>query len=130
MDNDEPDDHSATEQDIPPVNISRHEPLPPPPEVKYQRPDLDRRDRSSQGMPSGDSKRPSGIGGHGAGLAAGTTFVASIFGGFLIGQFIDRHFFPGKPEWATVICILLGIISGFVNLIRFLQATDHNKHHK
>jgi hypothetical protein len=46
----------------------------------------------------------------------GFEFVCAVAGFLLVGIWIDRHF--GSGQAATLICLLLGLIGGFYNLIR------------
>ena len=112
--------------------LSSHDPLPPPPQVTYTRPTLGR-----AAPPPADSRRPGGPGGGsggngftnlGAGMAAATTFVASVIAGVLIGQWVDHHWGrSGGTPWGTLIFSLLGVAAGFLNLFRVLAATDRSQ---
>jgi len=46
----------------------------------------------------------------------GINMVAATFAGLAIGYFLDR-FFDTSP-WCTIVFLLLGIVSGFVQLFR------------
>ena len=64
----------------------------------------------------------------GSGLAAGTTFAASIIAGFLIGQWVDHRWnHSGGLPWGTLIFGLAGVAAGFLNLFRVISATDRNR---
>ncbi len=63
----------------------------------------------------------------GAGLAAATTFVASVVAGLLIGQWIDHRWNHTGTLWGTLIFSLLGVAAGFLNLFRVLSATDRKR---
>ena len=46
----------------------------------------------------------------------GFDFVCAVAGFVLVGIWIDRHYSSGP--WGTLICLCLGLIGGFYNLIR------------
>lgn len=46
----------------------------------------------------------------------GFELVCAVAGFLLVGLWIDRHYSSGP--WGTLICLLLGLIGGFYNLIR------------
>jgi len=46
----------------------------------------------------------------------GFELVCAVAGFVLVGIWIDRHFSSGP--WGTLICLFLGLIGGFYNLIR------------
>lgn len=46
----------------------------------------------------------------------GIELFGSILGFTLVGLWIDRHY--GTEPWALLICVVLGFIGGFYNLIR------------
>lgn len=46
----------------------------------------------------------------------GFEFVCAVAGFVLVGLWIDRHYSFGP--WATLVCLSLGLIGGFYNLIR------------
>jgi hypothetical protein len=46
----------------------------------------------------------------------GFELVCAVAGFVLVGIWIDRHYSSGP--WATLICLFLGLIGGFYNLIR------------
>jgi Putative F0F1-ATPase subunit Ca2+/Mg2+ transporter len=46
----------------------------------------------------------------------GFDFVCAVAGFVLVGIWIDRHYSSGP--WGTLICLFLGLIGGFYNLIR------------
>lgn len=116
------------------IALPSHAPLPPPPEVTYTRPKTAGRSASptgarrpdSTGGMSSDSDDGSGFTKLGSGMAAATTFVASVVAGFLIGQWID-HRWPGATPWGTLVFSLLGVAAGFLNLFRVLAATDRSR---
>lgn len=121
------------------IAVPSHDPLPLPPEVTFTRPPL--------GKPTPFSPRPLGAQGQrtaqesdndpsagssavklGSGLAAATTFAASIIAGFLIGQWIDHRWnHGGGLPWGTLIFSLAGVAAGFLNLFRVLSATDRSR---
>ncbi len=121
------------EDETPQIVVPSHAPLPLPPEVHYSRPttkrpaaSADTRRSSSPRGPSSDSDDGSGFTNLGSGMAAATTFVASVVAGFLIGQWID-HRWPGATPWGTLVFSLLGVAAGFLNLFRVLAATDRSR---
>ncbi len=114
----------------PPVSVPSHDPLPPPPEVHYTRPVPKAPPGSSPSARQAGPSTGSDVGGSGftklgSGLAAATTFVASVVAGFLIGQWVDHCWGrPGGTPWGTLVFSLLGVAAGFLNLFRVLAATD------
>jgi ATP synthase protein I len=54
--------------------------------------------------------------------SAGLVLVVATFIGLAIGYFLDK-LFNTKP-WLTIIFLLLGIISGFRDLLRFAGKQD------
>jgi putative F0F1-ATPase subunit (Ca2+/Mg2+ transporter) len=46
----------------------------------------------------------------------GFELVCAVAGFVLVGIWIDRHY--GSGPWGTLICLFLGLIGGFYNLIR------------
>ena len=64
--------------------------------------------------------------GHGAGIAAGTTFVVSIIAGAVAGNFIDARWDHTGTPWATIGLLLLGAVAGFINMQRILNRSDRN----
>ena len=51
--------------------------------------------------------------------AVGFSMVLAIFIGLAIGVYIDKTF--GTHPWATLICLIIGIIAGFNNLFYFTK---------
>ncbi len=118
----------ANENEVPLVIPSR-DPLPPPPEIEFTRPSLDRRASRSQGTVS---HRPADAGGeassgHGAGLAAGFTFVASVLAGVIAGSWIDAHYNHSSTPWGTIVMTLAGLGVGFTNLFTLLSRGKRRK---
>jgi hypothetical protein len=126
-------DGADGDADIPQIVVPSHAPLPPPPEVHYSRPTTKRPSPSSavRGSDLMGSPRSDDGGGFtklGAGMAAATTFVASVVAGLLIGQWIDHRWGkPGATPWGTLVFSLLGVAAGFLNLFRVLAATDRSQ---
>lgn len=52
-------------------------------------------------------------------MVVGIMFVVSIIVGLVIGHYLDRWL--GTSPWGTLIFILLGIASGFVNFFRTIS---------
>ena len=124
------------DREMPRIVVPSHEPLPPPPQVNYTRPTIGRStapsgnppQRPGQTRPTGESGRDSGFTKLGSGLAAATTFVASVVAGFIIGQWVDHRWgHPGGTPWGTLVFSLLGVAAGFLNLFRVLAATDRGQ---
>jgi len=46
----------------------------------------------------------------------GFELVCAVAGFVLVGVWIDRHY--GSGPWGTLVCLCLGLIGGFYNLIR------------
>lgn len=126
MDNEEPDEVPSPDEDDPTIDVESHDPLPSPPEVHYQRPELGYPRHSTQDSSAGGGQRPSGPGNQGAGLAAGTTFVVSIIAGAVIGNWVDAHYVHAAIPWATIILTILGAVAGFSNMMRLLSRSNRN----
>ena len=125
------------DEDSHPIVVPLHDPLPPPPEVHYTRPTIGQvspapslfsaaaSPRDSQPNDESGSRNALKLG---SGLAAGTTFTASIVAGFLLGQWVDHHWnHAGGTPWGTLVCSLVGIAAGFLNLFRVISATDRSR---
>lgn len=55
----------------------------------------------------------------------GIAMAASIFVGLGIGYLIDNKVFGGRTApWFTAIFLILGIIAGFLNLVRLAKRKD------
>ncbi len=116
------------DEETPHIVVPSHDPLPPPPIVEFTRPTLDRRASSPRSGTSGASPNPGeGAGGHGAGLAAGFTFVASILAGLLAGTWLDGHFNHSNTPWGTMVMTLAGAGVGFSNMFKLLSRGNRRK---
>ncbi len=119
------------DEDEGPLVVPSHDPLPPPPEVRYTRPTLGQKSSPAPGQSYGTSEGwndPSQAASHGAGLAAGLTFVTGIVGGAMLGNWIDQRWEAhSSMPWATLILTLVGAAVGFVNLQRLTARTNRNK---
>lgn len=123
------------DEDTPPIVVPSHDPLPPPPELHYTRPSLGQKTPGSSlkggGNPSlGGWEDPGEAASHGAGLAAGATFVVSIIAGAMLGNWIDQRWNHTGMPWATLIMTLLGATVGFLNLKRILDRANRNRNQK
>jgi F0F1-type ATP synthase assembly protein I len=125
------------DDDTPPVAVPSHSPLPPPPVVEFTRPTSGKpasaapRQLGGQPQrtsPEDDASPGSGVVKLGSGLAAATTFAASLIAGFLIGQWVDHRWnHGGGLPWGTLVFSLAGLAAGFLNLFRVLSATDRSR---
>jgi len=112
--------------------VPLHHPLPPPPEVLYTRPRLGKKSSTSFNGSSGNEPSDGWIEAsqavnHGAGLAAGLTFVTSIVAGALLGNWIDQRWDQHSTmPWATLVLTLVGAVVGFVNLQRLTARSNRN----
>jgi len=52
-------------------------------------------------------------------LTVGTTLVASIVTGYLLGSYLDRKW--GTSPWLVVAGVMLGTAAGFVSLFRMVS---------
>lgn len=127
----EPERAGDEGDDATPIALPPREALPPPPEVTYSRPSLGHaapaQTSSSQrlvGGQNGPATPMDNAARMGAGLSAGITLAASVVVGFLIGQYIDRHYNHSAMPWGTLVMSLAGIAAGFLNLFRILGAAD------
>lgn len=135
-------ENAPEDDETSPLVIPSRSPLPPPPEVPYTRPDSRPKSSTNSGfVPSqpltksqeNESKSQVGSGAVklGSGLAAATTFAASIIAGFLIGQWIDHRWnHSGGFPWGTLVFSLAGVAAGFLNLFRVISATDRSQSKK
>jgi F0F1-type ATP synthase assembly protein I len=110
----------ADEDEAPPLVVPSHDPLPPPPEIEFIRPSLNRRDSRSQGTAPNRQTGSEASSGHGAGLAAGFTFVASVLAGLIAGTWLDSHYNHSSTPWGTIGMTLAGMGVGFTNLFKLL----------
>jgi F0F1-type ATP synthase assembly protein I len=53
----------------------------------------------------------------------GITLVVSTLVGFVIGYYLDRWL--STSPWLTIVFLLLGIVSGFVQIFRSLPRLDN-----
>jgi hypothetical protein len=100
--------------------------LPEAPRVTFERPATQaaRGDRPPEGEESirlGRAGRMSGKDLRSAGIAStiGWGLAGSIVAGTLLGHLVDRYLL-GSPTtpWGLIVGFLLGVVSGFVNLVR------------
>ncbi len=118
----------ANENEELPLVIPSRDPLPPPPEIDFTRPSLNRRASTQASVPGG--KADPGLeasSGHGAGLAAGFTFVASVLAGLIAGTWIDAHYNHSSTPWGTIVMTLAGLGVGFTNLFTLLSRGKRRK---
>ena len=128
----ENDAPKQTEDEAPTLVVPSHSPLPPPPEVHYTRPLAGAKSSVGLGQaPTGGSQNPksdsSGAVSHGAGMAAGLTFVTSIVAGLLAGGWLDQHYIHSATPWGTLGMTLVGTAVGFTNMFRLLSPKDRRK---
>ena len=64
---------------------------------------------------------------HGAGMAAGLTFVTSVVAGLLAGGWLDQHYVHGTTPWATLGMTAVGTAVGFTNMSRLLGRGGRRK---
>jgi F0F1-type ATP synthase assembly protein I len=117
------------EEEDTPLVIPTHAPLPPLPEIQFTRPTLNRRRPAKQGtLPLGEADTGSeASSGHGAGLAAGFTFVASVLAGLIAGTWLDAHYNHSSTPWGTIVMTLAGMGVGFTNLSKLLSRGKRRK---
>ena len=117
------------EDEAPPM-VPSHQPLPPPPEVHYIRPTLGRKSSSVSGSVSGSSpggNEPVPEVNHGAGMAAGLSFVTSVIAGLLAGGWLDQHFIHSTTPWGTLGMTAVGTAVGFTNMFRLMSRGTQRK---
>lgn len=120
-------------EDEAPIVVPAHSPLPPPPVVNYTRPKLAPRPSDNTTNSNYGTQAPGEPGepvNHGAGLAAGSTFVVGIVAGATAGNWLDRHYNHTSMPWATLVMTLLGAAAGFSNMLRLLARSDRNRKNK
>ncbi len=117
------------DEETPHIAVPSHDPLPPPPEIHFTRPALDRRSISRQPTSTGGKTgvQTEGPAGHGAGLAAGFSFVASILAGLLAGTWLDARFNHSPTPWWTMGMALAGTGVGFTNMFKLLSRGSRRK---
>jgi hypothetical protein len=129
MGEDVPKTQSDDGDETPDVIVPLHSPLPPPPDVNYSRPTLKsatpgkpwERVELAPRRPGSPPVENTGVS-LGAGMAAGSVFVASVVVGVGIGQWIDQHWIRGAVPWGTILFVLAGVAAGFLNLMRIVSA--------
>ena len=124
----EDDTPNRANEDELPLVIPSHDPLPPPPEIQFTRPTLNRRAPASQGNTSSGADLGEASGSHGAGLAAGFTFVASVLAGLIAGTWLDAHYIHSSTPWGTIGMTLDALGVGFTNLFKLLYRVKPRKH--
>lgn len=118
----------ANEDEETPLVIPSHDPLPPPPEIQFTRPSLNRRASPTLGTAAGKADPGyEASSGHGAGLAAGFTFVASVLAGVIAGTWLDAHYNHSSTPWGTIVMTLAGLGVGFTNLSNLLSRGKRRK---
>lgn len=119
----------ANEDEETPLVIPSHDPLPPPPEIQFTRPSLNRRASPTLGTAAGGKTDAhyEASSGHGAGLAAGFTFVASVLAGLIAGTWLDAHYIHSSTPWGTIVMTLAGLGVGFTNLFALLSRGKRRK---
>jgi hypothetical protein len=100
--------------------------LPEAPRVTFERPTTqaargDRPPEREEGIRLGRAGQMSGKDLRSAGIAStiGWGLAGSIIAGTLLGHLVDRYLLgsPATP-WGLIVGFLLGVVSGFVNLVR------------
>lgn len=112
-----------------PLRVPSHQPLPPPPEVHYTRPTLGKKSShiSSSAGPSSGGGEPESEVNHGAGMAAGLSFVTSVIAGLLAGGWLDQHFIRSTTPWGTLGMTAVGTAVGFTNMFRLMSRGTRRK---
>ena len=128
----ENDAPKQTEDEAPTLVVPSHSPLPPPPEVHYTRPLPGAKSSAGSGQaPTGGSQNPSSGSpepvNHGAGMAAGLTFVTSVVAGLLAGGWLDQRYIHGTTPWGTLGMTIVGTAVGFTNMFRLLSPKNRRK---
>ena len=124
------DDIRARFANVEQADTGTHIDLPPVPHVSYQRPptpeerEAAAREKAREsgartfgggvvGSASGDMK------GSGQALTIGTGLVGSIVAGTFLGWLADKYLLhSGATPWGLIIGFFLGVVSGFINLVR------------
>ena len=114
------------DEDEVPMTVPSHEPLPPPPEVHYTRPKLGIKSSSATGPTSGGGQPASAVN-HGAGMAAGLSFVTSVIAGLLAGGWLDQHYIHSTTPWGTLGMTAVGTAVGFTNMFRLMSRGTRRK---
>jgi F0F1-type ATP synthase assembly protein I len=109
--------------------------LPEAPRVTFERPKTraaqgEREEEGTEVVRFGKAGSLSGKDLRSAGIAStiGWGLVASIAGGALLGHLVDRYLLgnPATP-WGLIVGFLLGVVSGFVNLIRVANRLNRDE---
>ncbi len=116
------------DEDATPIVVPSHAPLPPPPEVHYTRPVIEHRSRDQRALsPRTTDSESQGAAGHGAGLAAGMTFITSILAGLVAGNWLDQHYIHSATPWGLLVMTLVGTAVGFTNMFRLMSRGGRRK---
>jgi F0F1-type ATP synthase assembly protein I len=118
------------DENMAPPRVPSHQPLPPPPEVHYTRPTLGKKSSPISGSASGSSTRgnePVSEVNHGAGMAAGLSFVTSVIAGLLLGGWLDQHYIHSTTPWGTLGMTAVGTAVGFTNMFRLMSRGTRRK---
>lgn len=90
--------------------------LPEPPDIYFERPEL-----PSAGTPG--SMR--GMRTMSLAFSVGISLIAPIIIGALGGNWLDKQL--NTTPWLTLILLLLGVVAGFVQMIRILQRIEREE---
>lgn len=115
----------GNENETPPIAVPSHAPLPPPPDVQFTRPAIGRSPLTGQASSSSGGQQD--ISSHGAGIAAGMTFLVSIIAGATLGSWIDGRWNHTGTPWGTLLMTVLGATAGFINMQRLLTRADRTR---
>lgn len=117
----------GNEDEKPSITIPPRAPLPPPPDVQFTRPTLGRTPLTKSSTSGGATDGAQDISSHGAGIAAGMTFLVSIIAGATLGSWIDGRWNHTGTPWGTLLMTVLGAAAGFINMQRLLTRADRTR---
>lgn len=106
--------------------------LPPVPEIQFERPKTRTAnppkpgEAGKGGLGSGGSMLGGDLRGLGQASTLGITLVVSIAVGAGFGYLADRYLIKSATPWGLIVGFLLGVASGFVNLIRVAGQLDRD----
>lgn len=116
------------DDETPRIAVPSHAPLPPPPDVTYTRPTLERQaPKSSPLTQAQQSHLSQGVQGYGLAITAAITLAVTLLAFVALGQWLDHRFNASGTPWFTIVGLLIGVAGGFFNMIRLLTGATRKK---
>jgi F0F1-type ATP synthase assembly protein I len=102
--------------------------LPDIPDVRFERPATKTANPPKPGEGrAGSFVSDRSLRGMGQASTIGITLVASIAIGTGFGYLLDRYVIKSATPWGLIIGFLLGVVSGFINLVRVANSLNQDK---